>query len=930
MSRALAPFRQGVTALRLAWRELRRDPRQGLLIALLVALPAVILTLVSVVNASQQPTVDQRIVSQLGSNEAWVQVVGGDGATVIQSSTDPTVMSVQDPSDGDYGERDLASLLPAGTRILTLGTSRALVTSGDAAGTMTVVVGPAWDPAFAGKYNVIAGAAPVSGNEVMVSEALAQRWRIAAGDELTVGRDGDQYTVTGVIATPHAYDSGSVFGSATALAAPLQGSAAPLIETAYLPDAALDWDSTHALLSNGVAVYSRTVANDPPPEYLHRAENAGYSVDGTDGIGGAAALGIGLGMLEVVLLGAAAFTVSMRRRQERLALLAATGAGRGTLVGVGMWNGALLGAAGGLIGIPVGLAVGALWLWALAAWGDASTQVWGFHVSWWQLAAVLVFTTVAGTTASLIPAVAASRLDVMAALRGSRRPGRARRWPIVVGGVFLAGGASAVVYSAHMNAVAWNTPEYLSETMPREAEQVALLGVLAIFVGLIALAPATLRLAARLMSPLGVGARIAARDGARHPGRTVPVVAVIAVTVLAAGNTMLDNFRDVAWATQGERYQAQPGDGVVNLSMVGFDEAGDSTVIYGDADAIATAAQRVVPGVATVEVDQAGQSDLGSPDSDYTVARVAAASVCPAWDPETQMYQMGTMTRREVAEDPRCRDGGGHVTYPLAVGGPEQLEYLLGRAPTEAELSTLARGGAVTFEPLMVAPDAAPGAEGTMTLERWEGFPDEGTLTATATVPVVVADSAHTVSWFSTLLSPDAAAAIGAEVMPGYLFLRHDGGFSDLQEDQIRGAVMSQGDLTFWVSYPIDWQMALLAWGSVIATLLVAGAAAGLALGLARADARRDDITLVSLGASPSVARAVAAWQGALIVGIAGGIGMVCALILDVVRAGATLEGGSLQWGVLVVGLLVPPAVVGAAAWVMTRTPQPAHFRLAA
>lgn len=102
------------------------------------------------------------------------------------------------------------------------------------------------------------------------------------------------------------------------------------------------------------------------------------------------------------------------------------------------------------------------------------------------------------------------------------------------------------------------------------------------------------------------------------------------------------------------------------------------------------------------------------------------------------------------------------------------------------------------------------------------------------------------------------------------------------------------------------------------------------ALGLARADARRDDLTLASLGASPRLARAVAAWQGGILVAFAVGIGMAGAVALDVIGAMSMAAPGPFAWGTLAIALVVPPLVVAGLAWLMTRAPQPVHYRLAA
>ncbi|WP_062137329.1 FtsX-like permease family protein [Demequina aestuarii] len=912
--------------------------------ALLVALPAVVLMGVSVVSAGQEPTDAQRITQQLGSNEAWVQVVGPAGARVTQHTDDPYMMQVNDPGqgaqeapgnvlavEGAAQDREVSGLLPEQTRTLTLSQADVYLTfdAADAAGAFDAVVGPAWDPAFVGMYDVVRGSAP-DDDQVMVSTELASRWGLDVGDVLSVGRGGGERTVSGVVSAPLRAEEGVVFGSLAALEPGLQDGASATGQTTYLPDLALDWNAVRDLNNDGVAVYSRSVAEDPPQEYLDASRALWPAAEGE---GGAAIVGAGLGLLEVVLLAGAAFAVSMRRRQERLALLAATGAGRGALVGVGIWNGALLGFAGGLVGVPVGLAVGAGWLWVLDTWGDVNTQVWGLQVVWWHVVAIVAFTTAAGALAALVPAIASARRDVMAALRGSRKPSRPRRWPAAVGGMLVAGAAATLAYAAHLREVAWESAESEAYSADSLAEQVTLVGVVLLFAGLIALTPVALRLAARVLGSVSLGARLASRDAARHTGRTVPVVAAISVTVLIAGNVALNEVRMVEVYESDEYGQAQFGDAYVPLYTWQYVDGLD-TPLVGDAGALTARAREPFPGIEAIAIDRVQDTYADAETVRVSIARRPDASLCPAWDPDTEMYEMGSMTKREMAADPRCAEQFGSEVYGLAVGGPAELEYILGRPANQAEREMLASGGAVVVDPLLVGPDAAAGSEGSVHLESWDAgggaYLGEGEPSEAVDVPAIVAEPETWVSTYPVILSLEAAQSVDAEVVPGTLFLQREEGFTELEEDQLEAALMREGEFHAYVARPIDWSLGVITFGSLMATLLVAGAAAGLALGLARADARRDDVTLSSLGASPRLARSVAAWQGGILVGFAVGAGLACAAVLDVVRAMGSASPGVFAWDVLAIGLVMPPLIVAGFAWLMTRAPKAVHYRLAA
>ncbi|MFV0287629.1 MAG: FtsX-like permease family protein [Demequina sp.] len=923
--RPFAPARRAATAARIAWRDLRKDPRQGALVALLVALPATVLMAVAVVTASQQPTDAQRITAQLGSTEAWVQVVGPSGSQVSQSSMDPSMMSIDDAGGAVATSRDVSTVLPAGTSTLSLAHGNVFVAFDAAAavGTFNAVTGPAWDPAFAGKYEVVAGRAPAD-DEIMVSSGLADRWGLQVGDAVAVGRGGPERSVAGIIATPHAVDVGQVFGSREALAPALEDTGDDVGEVAYLPDTVLDWQAVEALNADGVAVYSRAVAENPPRAYLDADEGQWAQAEDV----GALVIGSGLGLLEVVLLAGAAFTVSMRRRQERLALLAATGASRGTLVSVGVWNGTLLGLAGGVIGVSAGVGIGAAWMWFIENWGDPYSQSWGLHVPGPPIAAVLAFTALSGALAALVPSIIVSRRDVMAGLRGSRTPSQVRRWPSVVGTVLAVSAVAVLGVAVRLRLAAWDVPESESYATDARAAQVTLTGVVMLFVAFIALTPSALRLAARVLGRVSLGARLATRDAARHYGRTVPVVAAIAVTVLMAGNVALAEVRNVEVYEAEETDQAQLGDAFVPLQEARF---GDPE--WADSEALLGRAIAAFPDAQALIVDQA-QDSYGETGARASIARLPDESLCPVYDSETEMYDMSGVSRRDLAQDARCANQSGAQVWGLAVGGIAQLEYLIGRAATDAEAAVLDSGGAVALDPLLVGPDATEGSEGTVRIESYDvggGAAVETSEPVVATdIPAIVATPEFWVSTYSVVLSPEAAELADVNVVPGHLYLQRDAGFTELEEAQLGAAMMREGEHYAYVARPIDWNVALIAYGSLVATLLVAAAAAGLALGLARAEARRDDLTLASLGASPRLSRSVAAWQGGILVGFAVGIGMVCAAALDVIRALEWSPAGEFAWDVLAVGFVAPPLIVGVAAWLMTKPAKPVHYRLAA
>ena len=121
-----------------------------------------------------------------------------------------------------------------------------------------------------------------------------------------------------------------------------------------------------------------------------------------------------------------------------------------------------------------------------------------------------------------------------------------------------------------------------------------------------------------------------------------------------------------------------------------------------------------------------------------------------------------------------------------------------------------------------------------------------------------------------------------------------------------------------------------------LAALLVAGVSTGVALGLARAEAKRDDFTLSSLGASPRLAKRVSAWQAAIIVAFATSIGVFVATGFEWVGSHEHGSGGGGSavfgppWLWLAVAIVAVPALVAGLSWLLTRAPKAVHYRLAA
>jgi hypothetical protein len=903
MSRIAAAFRRSATSLRIARRDLRSRPGNFALVVSMVALPVAIVMAVGVVNASGQPTRAELVASELGQNEAWVTGVGPSGSQVFQSAEDPSQLSVVGGDDEDTADpttRDPRPLLPSGAQVTPISRVTAVASKGSAAARVPVTLGPLWGPEFEGKTSTLEGHAPHASDEVMVSPGLVERFGLKVGDSLSVG--DAQVHIVGVLGAARGWDDGAVFGSAD-----LDVGIPPGGATWYVKGPALTEDDVSALTSDGFAVFTREGVAAP-------------TLEGASGGSSAAAgmiLGGGLGLIEVVLLAGAAFAVSMRRRQHTLALIAATGAERRELTGIGLASGAWHGLGAGAVGVPLGMLAAWAFIGAQLHWGGAEGQsaVWGYHVVWWHMAAAVGFGVLAALLASFIPALTSSGVDVIAALRGSQRPRSPKAWPGYVGAALVVASAGMFVVAAHLTDSVLDHPSGEASSPARLTATVAQLTAVALaFVGVLMALPRLLGWMARVGSWLGLGARIAARDAARSPGRTVPVIAAIAVTVTLGATTYLTEARYEQDFQKDLVHQVPLGVGQIYLAQWGDSD----TPTYLDPAVFEADLSRIIP-AATFHPMNMWQNPWDGAPGPYYAVTVPPQNVCL----ENRANADGTVpnpTMRQIAEDPNCADPVGTDVTLVATGDAALLALLLGHEPSEAALDALDSGGLVSFFPQLVVDGKASVANWDGGITRTDGF----TLDAVTEVPTDRSSLAL------AMVSPETAAAHGIVTEPSMLLVTKPGGLTQADGDAAN-AVLVAHDVSMVVQWPFGEYADVIAASSLIAVALIALFATGLALGLARAEARRDDFTLASLGASPALAKRVSGWQAALSVFLALVIGLGVALAEDWARSheyyGATFAP---PWWQLGVALLALPALVGVACGIFTRAPKALHYRLAA
>jgi putative ABC transport system permease protein len=216
-------------------------------------------------------------------------------------------------------------------------------------------------------------------------------------------------------------------------------------------------------------------------------------------------------LLLATLVAAAGFAVIAQRRLRQLGMLAAIGATEKHLRLVLLWNGAVVGAIGALIGTVAGLA---LWL-AIAPTFEPAVDHRIDRLSLpWPLLAMVVFVAVVGATAAAWwPGRAVARVPVTLAL--SARPPRPKpaHHSAIVAALLIAAGIGSLVLS------------------DRSREPLIIAGILATILGTLLLGPLAIRIFARPARHTPIAVRLALRDLARYQARSGAALAAITLAL---------------------------------------------------------------------------------------------------------------------------------------------------------------------------------------------------------------------------------------------------------------------------------------------------------------------------------------------------------------------------------------------------------------
>ncbi|MFI6443170.1 FtsX-like permease family protein [Kitasatospora sp. NPDC050543] len=952
-------------ALRIARRDALRAKGRSALVVAMVALPVLGVAGADVVFRSAQLDPGERVVRTMGQADAEVRLLGS-GLTVFQAP-DPDDGTISNgPKQGEIPSAEqrrssetesgvlIRQLLPAGSAVVPV-SSGPYISTTSADGLIQTPTSEAdlADPLWRGRVTVLGGRVPGAPREIAATQAFLDSAHLRIGDTTTPrGLEGKPYTITAAVEYPSDLGGKELIGRPGELIPALQalpsaqrfGRSERTGEDRWLvklPAGGLDWPKVTELNKYGFSAASRSVLLDPPP----RSEVPFYNREGHQFRGSyfdQTAVVIlltvaGMALLEIVLLAGPAFAVGARRSRRQLGLLAAGGGDRSHVRSVVLGGGVVLGVTGAAVGLV--LAIGLVAALQTPAEEFAGRRFGHFDLQPLDLFGVMGIGLVTGLLAAVVPAVQASRQDVVSALtgRGSVKP--ANKKLAVLGLLMLAGGAALALLGA---------------TTGQASRTVAVLGGSMIAeLGMVVLTPILVGLFGRLGRRLPLGPRLALRDSVRHRGRTAPAVAAVMAAV--AGSVAVGVYGASSDEQHRQEYVATAPAGAVTLAS-GWGPASEGNLLPKLRTTVEAGVPELGPRADLSTVHFMGDCQQGSCGS--VSVSVPKERRCPRDDPDNEDKSREDRARLSKG-DPRCAPAGGSARYgtswfgSVPAGDANALRNLFGVRDQAAEQALTTgkavvfdekylKDGKITFDLTEPTPDdespgratPSPTPKGGATPTPTAGTPGAtsaptagavpgatptpsakagATPTPTATAGATPAASAaatprpvpagpdgpqdapkpvvHHVSVDAVLasassptaeafMSPETAVRLGLTVSDSgsvWLPAKAPGSTS---EQKTSAAVNRISESVFFEverGYQSENDLVSLALTGFAG--LVALGAAGIATGLAAADSQRDLTTLAAVGAAPRIRRTLSGFQCGVIAAMGAVLGTICGVV---------------------------------------------------
>ncbi|WP_261166091.1 ABC transporter permease [Microbacterium sp. Marseille-Q6965] len=922
-------------AARLAARQVLRTWPTSLLITALVALPMAAVSGAVVVYESNQPTLAEEAYVEVGGTAAAVRIVGGSDPSAFQYLDDPDwVERDYDPETGEAVHEegpmpeDAAALLPDGVETLSLTDAQVEAETSGGIGVLRAAVGDVGDPRLEGPLQLVDGERPSGRGEAAVSPGALQRLGVDLGDTLVLTDPDASYTITAVM--KHARDTNDAQVVFLPAGGPLDGGSDPRKTTWY----AIGWQPTAAeiydLNREGAVVFAPELVANPgdgaSPSFQYRNQDDML-------MAGLLAASLAFSAYLVVLLAGAAFSVSARRQQRQLAMAASVGATRADIFRIVLLQGSTLGLIGGFLGAAAGIGIGA----ALLGWFDngSAASPWGLHIPWVAIAVIVVFATLVGTFAALLPARAVASQQTIAALRGARRPMAPRASRPIWGSLLVFAGVGLSVASALW--IPWIDGTVTDETHST-LMTIAIIGIVAGPIlgqlGVILAGHWLLTVIARPLARLGLGARLAARDSAANPSRIVPAFGAIAACAFLASTAL-----GAVGVSMGETHREWPWS--APLGNVAIE-------LYADP---AAATEDLEPRLSELAADTERLLAETNPSDSAVVFRQRMMwAGLPDVAPETPVVKPELQRYTNCAELPDGDPAWNTCAYPFTARmgeangiaraieavAPEDLAVVLGYELTAAEREAYRDGAAVVTNPDWL------NEHGELVLNTWayrqvdpgaaeDALERRPTPQSSVALQTVRIDPDIPLTGAEVYLTPESAAALGVDVRMHRFVAAYDVPLTQNELDALteRVAALTPGTVVYDASTisptvrredgppdPAIWYVLIVA-----ATAVLVIGASSVALGLSRIERRPDDATLAAVGAAPRLRRSIAFWQGLIVAGFGCLTGAAAGILpvwgTTLANSHGTMFLSDVPWPALAALGLGLPLAIAAASWLV-------------
>lgn len=218
-----------------------------------------------------------------------------------------------------------------------------------------------------------------------------------------------------------------------------------------------------------------------------------------------------IGLIFVGLLSVAGFTVMAHRRMRALGMVRSVGATDRQVRLVLLANGAVVGVVGAVVGAAVGLLV---WIGLVPTFEHAvGHRIDAFAIQWWAVVAMVLLAILTAILSAWWPARAVARLPIVTALSGRPAPPQpAHRFAAL--GVGSAALGFVLLASAH-----------------ERNSLLIVLGIVTTVIGMLLIAPLSMRVLSRLATRTPIAVRLALRDLARYQARSGAALAAVSLAI---------------------------------------------------------------------------------------------------------------------------------------------------------------------------------------------------------------------------------------------------------------------------------------------------------------------------------------------------------------------------------------------------------------